>query len=182
MSHKLTHNWTAWKIPSTVSHKVTHSWTAWKIHSTVSHKLTHNWTAWKIPGTMSHKLTHNWTAWKIPGTVSHKLTHNWTAWKIPGTMSHKLTHNLTAWKIPGIFSCDQAALQMVYSVCPSVRLSVRPSVCLSHLFDYVPIIVSSWNFQELLPMTKVRSMQKVKVRGQRSRSQRSQPNLTVSGL
>ena len=27
-----------------------------------------------------------------------------------------------------IFSCDQAALQMVCSVCPSVRLSVRPSV------------------------------------------------------
>ena len=54
-----------------------------------------------------------------------------------------------------------------------------PPVCPSHLFDYVPIIVSSWNFQELLPMTKVRSMQKVKVRGQRSRSQ---PNLTVSGL
>ena len=77
-----------------------------------------------------------------------------------------------------IFSCDQAALQMVFSVCPSVRLSV----CLSHLFDYVPIIVSSWHFQELLPLTKVRSMQKAKVRGQRSRSQRSQPNLTVSGL
>ena len=53
-----------------------------------------------------------------------------------------------------IFSCDQAALQMVFSVCPSV--------CLSHLFDYVPIIVSSWNFQELLPMTKV-SRSKVKV-------------------
>ena len=77
-----------------------------------------------------------------------------------------------------VFSCDQAALQMVFSVRPSVRLSVR----LSHLFHYVPIIVSSWNFQELLPMTKVRSMQKVKVRGQRSRSQRSKPNLTVSGL
>ena len=76
------------------------------------------------------------------------------------------------------FSCDQAAPQMVFSVRPSVRTSVR----LSHLFDYVPIIVSSWNFQELIPMTKVRSMQKVKVRGQRSRSQRSQPNLTVSGL
>ena len=39
--------------------------------------------------------------------------------------------------------------------CPSVRLSVR----LSHLFDYVPIIVSSWNFQELSPRTRVRSMQ-----------------------
>ena len=73
-----------------------------------------------------------------------------------------------------VFSCNQAALWMVQSV--------HLSVCLSHLFDYVPIILSSWNFQELLPVTKVTSMQKVKVRGQRSRSQRSQPNLTVSGL
>ena len=135
-----------------------------------------------------------------------------------------------------VFSCDQAALQMVFSVCPSVRSllrsqiyhgyeelstdtnypiwrrqklpymkktrkkkqvcgaacfmaaeikfseDVRPSVRPSHLFDYVPIIVSSWNFQELLPVTEVTSMQKVKVRGQRSRSQRSQPNFTVSGL
>ena len=50
------------------------------------------------------------------------------------------------------------------------------------LVDYVPIIESSQNFQELLPMTEVISVQKVKVKGQRSRSQRSQPNLTVSGL
>ena len=80
-------------------------------------------------------------------------------------------------------TCFLAATKHLYkwyfpSVCPSVRLSVR----LSHLFDYVLLNVSSWNFQELLLMTKVRSMQKVKVRGQRSRSQRSQPNLTVSGL
>ena len=60
------------------------------------------------------------------------------------------------------------------SVCPSVRLSVR----LSHLFDYVTIIVSSWNFQELSHWTRVRSMQKVKVRGQRSRSQRSRPKFS----
>ena len=61
--------------------------------------------------------------------------------------------------------------------------SVCPSVCPSHLFDYVSIIVSSWNFYyQLLPVTEVTSMQKVKVRGQRSRSQRSQPNFTVSGL
>ena len=60
--------------------------------------------------------------------------------------------------------------------------SVCPSVCLSHLFHHVPIMVSSWNFQELLPWSKVISMQKVKVRGQRSRSQRSTPNLAVSGL
>ena len=69
-----------------------------------------------------------------------------------------------------IFSCDQAALRMVFSV------------RLSHLFDCVPITVSSWNFQELSPRTRVRSMQNVKVRAQRSRSQRSRPNLTVSRL
>ena len=77
-----------------------------------------------------------------------------------------------AWSLT-IFSCDQAALCMVQSVCLSV--------CLSHLFEYVPIFVSSWNFQELLPMTNVTSMQKAKVRVQRSRSQRSTPNLAVSG-
>ena len=68
------------------------------------------------------------------------------------------------------------------SDCPFICLSVCPSVCPSHLFDYVPIIVSSWNFQELSPRTRVTSMQKFQVRGQRSRSQRSRPNLTVSGL
>ena len=82
------------------------------------------------------------------------------------------TKQLYKWSFPSV--CPSVRL----SVCPSVRLSVR----LSHLFDYVLLNVSSWNFQELLLMTKVRSMQKVKVRGQRSRSQRSQPNLTVSGL
>ena len=86
-----------------------------------------------------------------------------------------------------LFSSFLAATKQLYEwFSPSVRPSVRLSFCLSvrpsHLFDYVPIIVSSWNFQELLPVTEVASMLKVKVRGQRSRSQRSQPNLTVSGL
>ena len=39
-------------------------------------------------------------------------------------------------------------------------------LCLSHPFHYVPIMVSSWNFQEWLPMTEVMFMQKIKVRGQ----------------
>ena len=56
-----------------------------------------------------------------------------------------------------------------------------PSVRLSHLFHYGPILVSSWNFQELLPMTELMSTQKAKIRGQRSRSQRSKPNLAASG-
>ena len=102
-------------------------------------------------------------------------------WRFPGyhmISSYVTGKNLYCCGTDIVFSCDQAALQMVFSVCLSVRPSVRPS----HLFDYVPIIVSSWNFQELLPVTEVTSVQKVKVRGQRSRSQRSQPNFTVSGL
>ena len=58
-----------------------------------------------------------------------------------------------------VVSCEQAALWMVFSV------------RLSHLFHYVPIIASSWNFHELLPMTRVRSLQKVKVKGQGHRGQ-----------
>ena len=82
------------------------------------------------------------------------------------------------------FSCDQAAFRTLLSVCPSVRLSVCLSVCLSDFCTFlynVSVIVLSWNFQELLPMTEVMSMQKVKVRCQRSRSQRSKTHLTVSG-
>ena len=37
----------------------------------------------------------------------------------------------SSWYITMIFSCDQAALWMVFSVCLSVCLSVRLSVCLS---------------------------------------------------
>ena len=109
----------------------------------------------------------------------------WVAIGISPCTRHE---NLWTWHVYAcfpnqwVFSCDQAALQMVFSVCPSVRSSVRLSVRLSHLFHHVPIIVSSWNFQELLPWSKVMSMQKVKVRGQRSRSQRSTPNLAVSRL
>ena len=79
------------------------------------------------------------------------------------------------------FSCHQAALRTLTSVCLCVCVSVRPSFHLSHLFDNVPVIVSSWNFQELLPLTDVMSIQKVKVRGQRSGSQRSWPHLAVYG-
>ena len=61
-----------------------------------------------------------------------------------------------------------AATKQLYDwFSPSVRLSVR----LSHFFHHVPIIVSSWNFQELLPWSEVMSMQKVKVKGQGHKGQ-----------
>ena len=44
--------------------------------------------------------------------------------------------------------------------------SVRPSVCLSHLFHYVPIIVSSWNFHRVI----TNDQGKVHAKGQGHRS------------
>ena len=111
--------------------------------------------------------------WNLAHAKTVQLSCNVQIFFVIGLMWKKI------WNLYiNIFSCDQAALWMVQSVCPSVRPSVCLSVCLSHLFDYVPIILSSWNFQELLPVTKVTSMQKVKVRGQRSRSQRSRPKFS----
>ena len=68
---------------------------------------------------------------------------------------------------PKYVRCDQVVVWMVQSVCLSVRLFVCQclSVRLLHIFDNVPVMVSSWNVQEWLPLTKVMSMQKVKVRG-----------------
>ena len=79
------------------------------------------------------------------------------------------------------FSRYQAVLWMVQSVCPPVRLSVCLSVtrfwlCSLHLYR---IIVE---FSGVITNDgEVASMQKVKVRGERSRSQRSKPNIAVSG-
>ena len=59
-----------------------------------------------------------------------------------------LLQNGELWDICVMREGFLAATKQLYkwyfpSVRLSVRLSVRPSVCLSHLFDYVPIIVSS---------------------------------------
>ena len=45
------------------------------------------------------------------------------------------------------------------------HLQLSVCLCLLHLFHNIPVIVSSRYFQELLPLKKVMSMQKVKVRG-----------------
>ena len=70
-------------------------------------------------------------------------------------------HFLTATKQLYEWYVLSVCLSVSLSLCPSV--SVCLSVCPSHLFDYVPIIVSSRHFQELSPRTRVTSMQKVKV-------------------
>ena len=95
----------------------------------------------------------------------------WTSWINSQVAGHKRRQGAHVRSLC-FFSCDQAALRALLSVRPSVC----PSVRLSHLFDNVQCFVSSWNFQDWLPLRDVMSMQKVKVRVRRSRSQRSWPH------
>ena len=74
-----------------------------------------------------------------------------------------------------VFSCDQAALQMVFSVCPSVCPSIRLSVRLSHFFFFTifpssyhhEIFRSYYQWPKLGPCKRSRS----KVKGQGKRGQ-----------
>ena len=107
--------------------------------------------------------------------VSSRI-HNW------------LISTLSCW----IFSCDQAALWTAFlSICLFVSLSVCLSVCLSVRLSVCPSVTPFWlcshhriimKFSGIITKDQGRSMQNGKIRCQRSRSQRSQPNLTVSGL
>ena len=85
-----------------------------------------------------------------PLSAIHHLLHKWfkcgnskyTGWIVQKFGSHIGSNSVLS---RDIFSCDQAALRTLLSVCQSIRLL--------HLFHNVPLIVSS--FQELLPMTDV---------------------------
>ena len=133
-------------------------------HSVLLYRTTHHFVT-----EMCTPVHISVTIWWIMGYLSNALWDLWDEY-YKSHASDKSYRNFVSFL---------AATKHLYEwFSPSVRLSVRPP----HLFHHVPIIVSSWNFQKLSPMTKVMSTQKVKVRGQRSRSQRSQPNLTVSGL
>ena len=94
----------------------------------------------------------------------------------PGERMKGMTWNFACWCILTTFR-TQTVLVMICWFLAATNSSMNGSVCLSVrlslLFHYVPNIVSSWNFQKLLPWTKVMSMQEDQVRGQRSRSQRS---------
>ena len=76
-----------------------------------------------------------------------------------------------------LFSCDQAAIWLVQSVCPSVR----PSVCLS-VTPFSPCSHHRIIMKFSGVITMVRSDVHAKGQCQMSRSQRSTPNLAVSRL
>ena len=105
----------------------------------------------------------------------HKLISN--MWLLPSKPIFWWTISTRQCSVIYVFSCDQAALQMVFSVCPSVCLSVCLSVTPFWLCSHHHIIMK---FSGVI--TNDQSKVHAKGQGQRSRSQRSQPNLTVSGL
>ena len=123
---------------------------------------------------------------KFQGHTVLKIVHFDPNWAFPDCISSFESQMATKWctklavafkRCPIVFSCDQAALWMVQSVCPSVRPSVRPSVTPFWLCSHHPVIMK---FSGVI--TSDKSDVHAKGQGQRSRSQRSQPNLTVSGL
>ena len=113
-----------------------------------------------LPSSLAHPgiLTEFWRSTKIDACHLHKNLPTCLYWYF-GLLHHLLVC---------VFSCDQAALWMVQSVCPSVR----PSVCLSvtpfWLCSHHRIITE---FSGVI--TNDRSDVHAKGHGQRSRSQRS---------
>ena len=108
-----------------------------------------------LSGPMMIQCTNAYVLQKITIT-----TTEWVSWWLAGSSLDTLLVSLN-------ISCDDqsnhpddlsflAATKQLYE---RFNPSVCPSVCPSHLFDFVPIIVSSRNHQELLPMTEVMSMQ-----------------------
>ena len=96
--------------------------------------------------------------WKINGAAGYQLY-----WRQSTRMDCNYllrTTRARRWLYKYGAECSASSFTWyLYQMCIT---DVRPS----HLFHYIPIILSSWNFQELLPWPKVISMQKVKVKGQ----------------
>ena len=123
---------------------------------------------------------------KFRGHTALKIVEFDPNWPFPDSNSSLNTPMATIWctkfeialkRCPIVFSCDQAAIWLVQSV----RLSVRPTVCPS----VTPF--SPWSHHRIIMkfsggITMIRSDVHAKGQGQRSRSQRSTPNLAVSGL
>ena len=70
-----------------------------------------------------HKNLHTWNGSHVSAAML------WVRDKMVPLSRWYIQINFPVWNCFIIFSCDQAALQMVFSVRPSVRLSVCPSVC-----------------------------------------------------
>ena len=93
---------------------------------------------------------------KFRGHMAKKIVDFDPNWAFPDCNSSFNTPMVTKWcnkleveqkRCPIVFSCDQAALQMVFSVRLSVRPSVRPSVCLSVCHTFFTMFPSSYHHE-----------------------------------
>ena len=99
--------------------------------------------------------------WKMNGR-SKVLLENQLYWRqstgLDGNYrSRKITTRRWLHKYVGAECGASSFTWYLYQMC---KRDVRLSVCPSHLLDNVSVIISSWNFQELLPLTDVMLMQK----------------------
>ena len=140
--------------------------------------------AWSSIEEVPYCFSRSYVKWQ--GHTALKIVEFDPNWAFPGCNSSLKSPMATKWCIklevakkrcPIVFSCYQAALWMVFSVCLSVRLSVCLSVTPFWLCSHHRIIMK---FSGVITMDQ--GNVHAKGQGQRSRSQRSQPNLTVSGL
>ena len=114
-------------------------------------------------------VQENWNMLKLSHTINWELEKQSWQWTFVSVWMPKFARSVIEdfpikWKRQMDGSVFLAATkQLLEHFCAFVR----PSLCLLHHFHNVPVIVSSWNFQELLPTTKVMSTQsqrlKVKV-------------------
>ena len=104
------------------------------------------------------------------GLWGHMVSKRTSSSLVQVLHSHVLSHKLSFEWDKVLTYCQWDALTLLAAT-KQLNEWYFPSVCLSvclsvTLLDCVPIIVSSWNFQELFPMTEMTSLQNVKVRGQ----------------
>ena len=109
-----------------------------------------------------HNATTSCVSWMLDFSICHRRRQCFII-----LAAYMTLQGLSFYLPLNIFNRDQAALWMVQSVRPSVPPSARLSVTPFSLISHHWIIM---NFQELLPMTEVMSMQgQIKGSDQRSK-------------
>ena len=133
-------------------------------------KIKYHWKIYGCVGRSTVLLEDKQYYWKINCDIGRSVvfSEDQLYWRqstgIDGNYrSRKITAKRWLYKYVGAEWGASSFTWYLYQMC---NTDVRLFVCPSHLFDYVLIIVSSRNFQKLSSRTRVRSMQKVKVKGQ----------------
>ena len=147
-------------------------------------KIKYHWKMYSCVGRSTVLLADKLYYWKINCETGRSVvfSEDKLYWRqstgIDGNYrSRKITARRWLHKYVGAECGASSFTWYLYQMC-------NTDVRLSHIFDYVFTMFPSLYHHEIFRSYYhgQMSMQKVKVRGQRSRSQRSTPNLAVSGL